>query len=193
LKKIFSILLLGAFALGFTGCASELTNQKMYWKATNDAKDFNLGNLAKHKFKVEKFQDARKTDPRNKIAENTENPTPKIVTIDTNDVGPFVTTNVAQVLSRAGLEVVENGQDYVITGTIKDLFSDESNIYKGTATIKYEVKKGDKVVWSDVKSGSSKRFGRSYKMENYMESISDAIVDSLMKFLNDSEMKAALK
>src|SRR6266404_2608745 len=80
LKNLISILLLGACALAFTGCASELTNQKLFWKATNDAKDFNLGNLAKHKFKVEAFQDARKTDPRNKIAENTEKETPRIVT-----------------------------------------------------------------------------------------------------------------
>jgi hypothetical protein len=187
----FALVALAACFL--SACATPLTNQKMFWKPTNDTKDFDASGLAKYKFKILPFSDERRVTPRNKIAENTENETPRAVLADTDNMSPFVTENIEKTLSASGLEIVSSGESYQISGAIKDLFVNESNLYKGTVTIRYIVKKGGKEVYNEIKTGSSKRFGRSYKMENYMESISDALVDSLMKFLNDSALKSALK
>jgi hypothetical protein len=176
-----------------SGCKSgQLVEQKLYW-ATNKTKKINLENFSGHKFKVEKFQDQRKVEPMNKIGENSEDKPARIVTIDTQDLSGFVTDNVAEIIKRAGVEVVESGQKFTITGEIKTLFVEETGLYRASAIIKYIVKQGDKAVYSEVKTGQSKRFGRSYKFENYAEALSNAIEDSLLAFLNDSKLKAALK
>lgn len=120
-------------------CATPLTNQRMYWKSTNDAKDFNAGSLANYKFKVLPFRDERKITPRNKIAENNENEKPREVLADTGEMGPFVTQNIEKILNSSGLELVDSGETYQITGVIKDFFVNETNLYKGTATIRYIV------------------------------------------------------
>ena len=42
-------------------------------------------------------------------------------------------------------------------------------------------------------SGGSKRFGRSYKAENYYETLSDSVVEAVYKMLSSSEFMAALR
>ncbi|MGZ3722625.1 MAG: hypothetical protein ACXVA9_06830 [Bdellovibrionales bacterium] len=182
-----------AIAISLSGCATPLHNQKLFWKSTNDGKDFNIGKLSKYKIKIGTFKDERKTNPKNKIAENTEGEKVREVLVDTDNFGPFVTENIKKVMERSGLEIVESGEDLNISGVIKDLFVTEASLYKGSATIKYIVRKGDTEVWSGVETGGSKRFGRSYKMENYMEAVSDSVVDSLMGLLNDQAFRSALK
>ena len=191
--KYFRLFLFAILSLSMASCAGALVDQKLYWKSTSDPKDFDIGSLSKHKFKIAPFQDERKMTPKNKIAENTEGEKIRVVTADTDDLSEYVTQNVTQVLDRSGLELATSGDAFVITGVIKDLFVSEASLYKGSATIKYVVKKGDQVVWSGVETGGSKRFGRSYKMENYMEAMSDALVDSLLKFLRDPDFRRALK
>jgi hypothetical protein len=186
-----------SFTVFFCGAAQAvykpLTNQKLYWKPTNEISDIAVGSLANHKFKIAAFKDARATKPKNRIGVNIEGRDKKYVDADTGDFGPFVTTHISETLTKAGMDIVQSGEKITLSGEIKDLFVEEENTYKGRAIIKYVATKGGTVVWSGVMSGSATRFGRSYKMDNYMESVSDAIMDSLAKLTADQEFKTAVK
>jgi len=173
--------------------ADDLENQKMYWKPTDDTSDFQVGSLANHKFKIGKFTDARKTKPKNQFGENVEGQDKRIASADTSDFGPFVADGITQTLQKAGMDIVDKGAQLTLSGTIRDYSVREENTYVGNCAIKYTLSKGDKVVWTGVYTGSAKRFGRSYKMDNYMETLSDSLMDTLKKLLNDSEFRAAAK
>jgi hypothetical protein len=152
-----------------------------------------VGSLANHKFKIGTFKDLRATKPKNRIGVNIEGKEKKYVDANTGDFSSFVTTHIADTLTKAGMDIVQSGEKITLSGEIKDLFVEEENTYKGRAIIKFVATKGGTVVWSGVMAGSATRFGRSYKMDNYMESISDSIMDSLAKLTADQEFKTAVK
>jgi hypothetical protein len=54
------------------------------------------------------------------------------------------------------------------------------------------VGRGGKTLWSGVASGDATRFGRSYKLENYYEVLSDAIVNTASSMLQSPEFQKAL-
>ena len=47
-------------------------------------------------------------------------------------------------------------------------------------------------LWSGLASGEAKRFGRSYKIENYYEVLSDALVNTVSSMLQSAEFQKAL-
>ena len=48
---------------------------------------------------------------------------------------------------------------------------------------------GGKELWSGLVTGEAKRWGRSYNEENYMETLSDALVRAIDGFLSDPQLK----
>jgi hypothetical protein len=50
-----------------------------------------------------------------------------------------------------------------------------------------------KSLWEGNTTGSSTRFGRSYKLDNYHETLSDAIIDATGSLLQNSGFQDALK
>jgi hypothetical protein len=51
---------------------------------------------------------------------------------------------------------------------------------------------GGRTLWSGLASGDATRFGRSYKLENYYEVLSDAVVNTVSSMLESAEFKKAL-
>jgi hypothetical protein len=49
-----------------------------------------------------------------------------------------------------------------------------------------------KTLWQGLASGDAKRFGRSYKAENYYEVLSDAVVNTVSSMLLADEFRKAL-
>jgi hypothetical protein len=47
-------------------------------------------------------------------------------------------------------------------------------------------------LWSGNASGEATRFGRSYKLENYYEVLSDAVVNTVSSMLQSAEFQQAL-
>ena len=47
-------------------------------------------------------------------------------------------------------------------------------------------------LWSGLASGDASRFGRSYKLENYYEGLSDALVNTVSSMLQSAEFQKAL-
>jgi hypothetical protein len=80
-----------------------------------------------------------------------------------------------------------------IKGEVKQFFVRETSTYKSTVVVHLTVVgRGGQTLWSGLASGDATRFGRSYKLENYYEVLSDAIVNTVSSMLQSAEFQKAL-
>jgi hypothetical protein len=193
LQRLFAIVALLSLA-GAACAADKLEGIALKWKPTSTIGKglaLDLTDLVDRKIQVESFADAR-ADKSGLIGENREKAVPKKVSTP-DSVPDFVTGNVRQLLSKAGLNVVEAGGDAVIGGEIRAFFVEETDTYLGDVTLRVTVKdQSGKAVWTGISSGASKRFGRSYKADNYYETLSDALIEATQALLKNPGFLKAL-
>jgi hypothetical protein len=161
----------------------------LQWKPTSELQ---LGTvqLSQTPIQFEMFRDAR--DNKLAIGENDEDAQPKPVTT-TDDVGAFVSTHMRELFQRAGLKTVDTDGAVTIRGEVQQFFVRETNTYQAEVAVRLTVVSRDgKTLWSGLASGDSSRFGRSYKLENYYEGLSDAIVNTVSSMLQSAPFQAAL-
>jgi len=182
-------LLLMTFALGAEAKTPLLEHVPLRWRATSDLK---LGTMemAQTPIQVEPFQDAR-ANPET-IGENREDEAPKPVTTN-DDVGAFVSKHLRDLLDKGGLKTVDSDGAVIIKGEVKQFFVRETSTYKSTVAIHLTVMSRDgQTLWSGTASGDATRFGRSYKLENYYEVLSDALVNTVSSMLQSPDFQKAL-
>ncbi|MBC7743162.1 MAG: hypothetical protein H7061_13260 [Bdellovibrionaceae bacterium] len=168
-----------------------MTDVELKWKATTEMNEFSkldLTKLSEHKIKIVDFKDHRKA-PLSRVGMNIEKDGTNL-TVDTkSNVADFITDNFTNTLQKAGLEIVKSGETLTIEGDINDYMVTESNTYKGNLTLRLRVLKGGAVVWKGVINGNNSRFGRSFKLDNYLESLSDCVVDAALNFVQNEGIK----
>jgi hypothetical protein len=190
-----AVLLLSFAAAGIAGAKKPLTGVPLVWKPTSTAAEFGAVNLTgTSDVKVEIRDLADNREKPDLIGENRDKEDEGIILPVTTADKParFVTDNLRRLLGDAGLSVVTEGGDVIVTGELKRFFVLETAAYLGDVNLKIEVKspKG-KVLWAGVAGGTARRFGRSYKSENYNETLSDSLMDAAYKLLqNEAFMKA---
>jgi hypothetical protein len=183
------LILLLTFALGAQAKTALLEHVPLRWRATSDLK---LGTMemAQTPIQVEPFQDAR-ANPQ-AIGENREDEVPKAVTTN-DDVGAFVSKHLRDLLDKGGLKTVDSDAAVIIKGEVKEFFVRETSNYKSTVAIHLTVMSRDgQTLWSGTASGDATRFGRSYKLENYYEVLSDALVNTVSSMLQSPDFQKAL-
>jgi hypothetical protein len=195
LRLFFAGLILSTTSLAFA--AKNLENIELKWKPTTDLKEIvatNLGSIDAT-ISVPKFKDSRNVTPPNKVGENKEKFDKGIIlpVTTSSDIADFVTTNFKDVLHKSGLKLSDGKGDLTLQGEITDYFVNETNNYEGSMIVKLVLLKGDKPIWKGTVSGTNKRFGRSYKYDNYMETLSDLIVDLTTKLASTADFKAQLQ
>jgi hypothetical protein len=179
-------------SLAVTLCAyakPPLQNVPLQWRPTSELR---LGamQMSDASIQFETFQDVR--DNKNAIGENLEDKQPKPVTT-TDDVGAFVSTHMRGLFDQAGLKVVDSNGTVTIKGEVRQFFVRETNTYNSAVVVHVEIVGRDgRTLWSGLASGDAKRFGRSYKLENYYEVLSDAIVNTVSSMLQSTEVQKAL-
>lgn len=176
-----------------TAAPKSLEAIELQWKATTDLKEVRAANLASivSSIAIPTFKDSRKVEPANKIGENTEGKIPLPVTTK-SDVSQFVTDNVKEIFRKSGLNLADAKADYTLNGEIVDYFVTETNNYNGNLKINLTLLKADKPIWKGTVVGTNKRFGRSYKLDNYLESLSDLVVDFATKLATNHDFKSQL-
>jgi hypothetical protein len=185
--RLFILLL--TFALGAEAKTALLEHVPLRWRATSDLR---LGTLemAQTPIQVGPFQDARANPEA--IGENREDEVPKPVTTN-DDVGAFVSRHLRDLLDKGGLKTVDSDGAVTIKGEVKQFFVRETSTYKSTVTLHVTVVGRDgQTLWSGTASGDATRFGRSYKLENYYEVLSDALVNTVSSMLQSPEFQKAL-
>jgi hypothetical protein len=175
--------------LGAQAKPALLQQVPLKWAPTSDLR---LGTMemSQTSIQFEPFQDARPNPQA--IGENREDEVPKPVTT-TDDVGAFVSKHMRQLFDGAGLQTVDSNGAVTIKGEVKQFFVRETGTYKSTVTVHLTVLGGDgQTLWSGNASGEATRFGRSYKLENYYEVLSDAVVNTVSSMLQSAEFQKAL-
>jgi hypothetical protein len=186
--RLFVVLL--TVSLGAYAKPALLEHVPLQWRATSELK---LGTMevTQAPIQFETFQDVR--DNKEAIGENREDDNkPKPVTT-TADVGVFVGTRMRELFERAGLKTVDSDGAVTIKGEVKQFFVRETSTYKSAVAVHLTVvDRGGQVLWSGLASGDATRFGRSYKLENYYEVLSDAIVNTVSSMLQSADFQKAL-
>jgi len=149
-----------------------------------------LSGVGEATVKVDTLTDTRKNPDR--IGENQERSKVRLVTTRDN-VADWCTDRLKFLLEQYGLDLVNENANFTITGQVRRFYVVEVNTYEGDVGLKLEVRnhRGE-LVWSGMTSGVSNRFGRSYKDENYYETLSDAFMQAVQKLNGNQNFKKAL-
>jgi len=185
--RLFLMLL--AVTVGAQAKPAPLEHVPLKWKPTSDLK---LGTMEMSQASVrfEAFQDVR--DNREAIGENRESDKPKSVTTS-DDIGAFVSSHMRELFDRAGVKTVDSDGSVTIKGEVKQFFVWETDTYKSAVVVHLTVMDAEgRTLWSGLASGDATRFGRSYKLENYYEVLSDAVVNTVSSMLGSAEFQKAL-
>jgi hypothetical protein len=149
------------------------------------------GPLLTTKVHFETFVDAR-SNPES-IAENREKADARPVTTKDN-VADFVTLHLKESVHGAGVTTVDDAGDVSISGEIRQFFVTETNLYHGDLSLLVHVKNSKgKEIWSGIIPGGAEHFGRSYKADNYYETLSDMVMRAAYNLLTNADFRAALQ
>lgn len=189
-NPIFGLLLLALLS----GCAAKkpLDNVPLVWKPTNEATapSFDLTNLRQSRIAVRPFTDERQD--RKEIGRNIEKTPNKLVTTQ-DKVADWSSAKFKSLLLKYGLHLNDTDPTVVIDGVVTDFHVSEDNTYNGVTALKISVADpSGHVRWQGTVNGTSKRFGRSYELENYYETLSDAFIDMVANLLRNKDFVQAL-
>jgi hypothetical protein len=167
-----------------------LEHVPLQWRPTSDLK-LGVMQMSQQPIQFEVFQDVRSN--KEAIGENREDENkPKPVTTS-DDVGAFVGSHMRQLFDRAGLKTVDANGAVKIQGEVRQFFVRETSTYQSELDVHLTVVDASgKTLWSGLASGNATRFGRSYKLENYYEVLSDAVVNTVSSLLQSAEFQKAL-
>lgn len=178
-----------AVSLGAYARTALLEHVPLQWKPTSELR---LGAIQMPRTSIafETFRDVRAD--KQTIGENREDEQPKPVTTG-DDVGAFVSTHMRELFGRAGLQTVDGNGAVTIRGEVRQFFVRETSTYRSEVAVHLAVvDRSGKTLWSGVASGDATRFGRSYRLENYEEVLSDAVVNTVSSLLQSAEFQKAL-
>jgi hypothetical protein len=173
--------------------ADKLENIPLEWKPTSPMSErapVDLKGLEGIKLQIDPFTDKRE-DPAF-IGRNTSRvPTRKVTTNE--DVARFVTYRVKSLMSGLGLTVVESGGDVIMKGEVRKFFVEEASRYNADVELQAMFTDANgTILWVVATSGSSSRFGISYKADNYYEVLSDALIGAVHELAHNPGLRKAL-
>ena len=173
--------------------ADKLEGIPLEWKPTSpmsEREPVDLKGLEGIKLQIDAFTDKRE-DPAS-IGRNTNKiPFRKVTTNE--DVARFVTYQVKLLMSGLGLKVVESGGDVILKGEIRKFFVEDASRYNAEVELQATLTDADgKILWVVATSGSSSRFGISYKADNYYEVLSDALIGATHELVHNPGFRKAL-
>lgn len=199
LKALLTATLAGGllFAVPLAARTRLLENIPLQWKPTTTTAELGLPPLDLTRFDgvtvvVSPFVD-NQPDPQ-KIGENREEEKDPAKPVTTSDnVGQFLAERTEDFIRDLGLSVSRTGGTSVVAAEVVRFFVAETQTYEADVKLKVSIYAPDgKVRWSGMAVGSAKRFGRSYKAENYYEVLSDAFLDAMAHVFRQEAVVAAL-
>lgn len=176
------------------GCASTgLENIPLLWKPTTGM--FSIGSAELAELQTARLQIDPVTDKRENtalIGQNREEQTPRQVTTP-DDVPAFVTNRMKALMSAAGIKVVDGGGSAILRTELRRFFVDETDTYQAEVILRVTLTDPDgNVLWSGLTSGAAARRGRSYRADNYYETLSDSLVGAVQQLLQNRGFRKAL-
>ena len=179
------------FALAPAWGGDVMTSAPLLWRPTSTVQELGLPPINLMQFEGTRIALLPFTDTRadkTQIGENQEKAAFRPVTTK-DDVAAFVAGHTKEILAGLGLPLTSNATEATITlaGEILNYGVVEKDMYMGDVRLKFTVRKGEKRLWAGLAMGTSKRWGRSFKLENYHETLSDALLDAVAHLCKDPE------
>jgi hypothetical protein len=187
------VLLLVALFLPFSTYAD--MSLKLKWLPSIDLEDLDWideAELMKKNFKLE-INDIRTTGKE--VGSNIEDRSRvRSVTTDT-DIASWLKNRFTYCLANYGFIFNEsNPADYTVRFDIIDYYVTEDNMYKGKLKAKITLKNSNgETLWEDVIVGKSSPWGKSYSKENYLNVLSNVIIDGITVLLKDTSFMSSLE
>ena len=169
-----------------------LAGVPLQWRPTTEIAELKIPPIdlvafGNTKVKLGAFTEARSGDPA-LIGENREDEKKgRVLTVTTkDDVPAFVAQHLGDLMKNVGLTLADAGATTTVTGEVMEFLVTEVDTYKAQVRLKVTVSdpKGN-ALWASIVQGSSERFGRSYKADNYCEALSDAVLEAGASLLRD--------
>ncbi len=145
-----------------------------------------------HTLKVEMIADKRSKGRQ--LGENREDDDEVIPVFTDSNVAEFVRDNLTTQLQHAGVDVVDDGADRILTLELIELWVVETSSYRTDVRLRARLtdRKGAEI-WSAVVNGVGENWGRSLKEDNYNEAFSNAIFEAAVHLLEADGFKKGLK
>ena len=176
---------------------STLLNIPLLWKPTETISSFNaidLTNFQNQSFTLKPFSDLRIKPAE--IGRNFEKRgSDRALYVTTRDnVADWLTDRVGRILSEFNVPVVKDGGTISLEADIIKFYVTEESLYKADIGLKIRARSrsGD-VVWEGILTVSAKRWGSSYKADNYYEALSNACIDVIYNLLKSESFLQAVK
>jgi hypothetical protein len=108
------------------------------------------------------------------------------------DVPAWVETHLRELLQQNGVNVVDSGAAVVLDGDVQNFFVTETDNYRANVVLHLRARDAaGNVLWETNLSANEARFGRSYKKENYCETLSNALVSLSHALLGNAQFRDA--
>ena len=174
---------------------SPLVDVSLVWKPTRSTTEMGMTSINLLPFQGKQiamtpFTDAR-PDPA-RIGENRENPAKPLPVTTKDRVPEWVTGQTLTFLTSLGLPMVKGEAAVVLSGEVMSFFVTEGEHYLGDVRIRIKVCKNGKPIWSGLAIGADKRFGRSYKLDNYQETLTESLQEAWVNLTRNPEFLSAL-
>jgi hypothetical protein len=153
--------------------------------------------LSSQAISVASFVDARQD--RESIGKNTEGQ------IDTrakgvwlvstpDDVAAFLAGRFREVLKANGVSTVGSGATRLIKAQVQRYFVTEGETYKADVVLRFTVEDGaGRKLWQGIGEGHANRWGRSYREENYQESLCNAFLEATKDVMRNQKFLDAFR
>ena len=127
------------------------------------------------------------------VGENREDEEKPLTISTKDDVAAFLGKHGVELYREAGLTMASKPDEatVIVSVAVNRCKVVERDTYKGELSLLLQVRAGGAPIWRGTVLGEATRWGRSYKLENYYEALSDSLVDAIGKSLkSDSFLKA---
>lgn len=197
----YNLLLGFILSVSVAWASQPLADVPLTWRPTSTIQDFklqpiNLTQLRGLQISIVPFTNS--CADKTLIGENRESKTYKAIRTNA-DVASFITDHTKDILKGLGFPITEaSGQSNVsLSGEVLSFGVVERDTYVGDVRIKLTIHKGNEVVWEGLALGQATRFGRSFKLDNYYEVLTDSLLEAVARmaasqtFLDGLSAKAA--
>ena len=175
-----------------------LADVPLAWRATRSAAQVGMPAVDLLPFQGRSLTLVPFTDGREQpalIGENREKRSNLLPVTTREDVPAWVTARTREFLASLGLPLrapEAEASGLVIRGEVVSFFVAEGDEYLGDVRLRIQVLKDGETVWSGQAMGAADHSGRSYKLENYQETLSDSLLQAWVSLFRSQTFLKAL-
>jgi hypothetical protein len=172
---------------------TELKDIPLQWKPTEDVrtlKAIDLSIYSNAHFMIKPFNDLRKKPAEIGVNIEKRLSSQDLLVTTKDNVAQWLTVQFSRTLSDFSIDVVKDKGNLTLEADIIKFMVIEKSVYKAEVALKIRLlSKNKTVIWEDMISEDSTRFGRSYQAANYYESLSNAVIFTVYSLLNNESFQ----